>query len=57
MTAAKVAVIGAGLIGLKHIEILLTMSDVSLIGVVDPAPAVRDACAERRLQWCNDVTM
>ena len=56
MTAAKVAVIGAGLIGLKHIEILLTLPDVSLIGVVDPAPAARDACAERNLQWFNDVT-
>ena len=56
MTAATVAVIGAGLIGLKHIDILLTMPDVSLIGVVDPAPAARDACAERQLQWFNDVT-
>lgn len=43
MTAARIAVIGAGLIGRKHISVLRSgASEYALAGVADPAPAAAE---------------
>jgi predicted dehydrogenase len=47
----KLAVIGAGLIGRRHIEHILAVAEADLVGVVDPSPAAADWAAAKRLPY------
>ena len=42
MGAVRLAVIGAGLVGERHIELVRQASDCKLVAVVDPEPAIAD---------------
>jgi predicted dehydrogenase len=50
----RIAVMGAGLIGRRHVEHILAEPDASLHAVVDPSPAARDFAAARGLPWHPD---
>ena len=56
MTAApvKIAVLGAGLIGRRHIEHILAAPEAALHGIVDPSPAVRDYALAHNFSWHPD---
>lgn len=45
MKTLKLAVVGAGHLGRIHARLLSQMSDVELVGIVDPAPAARESAA------------
>jgi predicted dehydrogenase len=45
VTKLKMAVIGAGHLGRIHARLLSQMSDVELVGIVDPVPAARESAA------------
>ena len=48
------AVLGAGLIGRRHIEHILACPGASLHSIVDPAPAARDFAQARGFVWHPD---
>ncbi len=50
---ARIVVVGAGLIGRKHVE--LVASHARLEAVVDPVPAARDLATEYGAQWFADL--
>ncbi|MEX0977936.1 MAG: Gfo/Idh/MocA family oxidoreductase, partial [Pirellulales bacterium] len=45
MNNLKLAVVGAGHLGRIHARLLAEMSDVELVGIVDPLPTARDKAA------------
>jgi predicted dehydrogenase len=47
----KLAVQGAGLIGKRHIEHVLSQPDAELAAIVDPSPATRALADEKRVRW------
>jgi predicted dehydrogenase len=47
----KLAVLGAGLIGRRHIEHVLAQPDAELTAIVDPSPAARSLAEEKRVPW------
>lgn len=49
--SVRIAVAGAGLIGLRHIAAIAAASGVSLAGVIDPAEAARAAAAAQGVRW------
>ena len=49
----KIAVVGGGLIGRKHIEIVSRLAHLD--AVIDPDPAARDLAAERGCTWSDDL--
>jgi predicted dehydrogenase len=49
--AVGLAVMGAGLIGRRHIEHVLTQPEAALLAIVDPSPAARTLADEKRVRW------
>ncbi len=47
----KLAVMGAGLIGKRHIEHVLAQSDAELTAIVDPSPAAKTLAEEKGASW------
>ena len=47
--SVKIAVVGAGLIGRRHIELIRESDRCSLSGVVDPSPAAEELCKQTGL--------
>lgn len=47
----KLAVMGAGLIGKRHVEHVLAQPDAELLAIVDPTPAARALAEEKRAAW------
>lgn len=45
MAATRIAVVGAGLIGRSHVDILRSLPDAALAAIVDPSPAARALAA------------
>lgn len=54
-TPLPLAVIGAGSIGRRHIEVAMACGDVDLAAVVEPAPDQRAALAAKGLPVCADI--
>ncbi len=50
----KLAVLGAGAIGQRHVEHVLAEPGATLMAVIDPAPAARDFASDRKLPWYPD---
>lgn len=50
MSAVRIAVAGAGLIGRRHIEIIAQSRDAKLAAIVDPSPAAADLARERGVE-------
>ncbi len=55
MTPVRIAVIGAGLIGRKHIGYVSECPDTELIAVADPDPAARALAEASGAAYCGDV--
>lgn len=53
--AAKIAVIGAGLVGRRHVEHIVAEPRAALHCIVDPTEAARAFAAERGLAWRPSV--
>lgn len=49
------AVVGAGLIGRRHVGHVLASAEARLCAVVDPAPAARDLAAKSKSAWYPDL--
>jgi predicted dehydrogenase len=47
----KLAVLGAGMIGARHIEHVLATPEAQLAAIIDPAPSGRDLAAAKRTPW------
>ena len=47
----RLSVMGAGLIGKRHIEHILARPEAILSSIVDPAPAVRDLAVSLGVNW------
>jgi predicted dehydrogenase len=47
----KLAVMGAGLIGKRHIEHVLTQAEAELVAIVDPTPTARTLAEEKGVRW------
>ena len=47
----KIAVVGAGLIGRRHVESVLADPATTLSAVVDPSEATRDFAASKNAAW------
>lgn len=52
----KLAVVGAGLIGRRHIEHVIAAPEAQLAAIVDPAPAGRDLAAAKDVPWHPNFT-
>ncbi len=50
-TPLKLAVMGVGLIGKRHIEHIAASTEASLSAVIDPMPAARDLAAKAGAPW------
>jgi predicted dehydrogenase len=55
MSRTRIAVAGAGLIGLAHIAIARASTTVVLSAVVDPAPAAADTAARAGVAWFRSL--
>jgi len=53
--AVRLAVVGAGLIGLRHIAAISTATGATLSAVIDPNPAARDIAARAGVVWFQDL--
>lgn len=51
MRPVKLAVIGAGLIGRRHAELIAAEPAAELAAIVDPDPAAREPAARRGVRW------
>lgn len=49
--STRIAIIGAGVIGRRHVGWLRRQPGCEVIGVADPSPAARDFCAAEGLDW------
>ena len=54
MSVCKLAVLGAGLIGKRHIEHILAVPDAKLHAIVDPSPAGREFALAQGHAWYPD---
>lgn len=52
---ARVAVVGAGLIGRRHAEIVHALPETTLAAIVDPAPAAQALAASFGVSWRADL--
>jgi predicted dehydrogenase len=52
----KLAVLGAGMIGTRHIEHVLATQEAQLAAIVDPAPAAKDLAAAKNAPWHPSLT-
>jgi predicted dehydrogenase len=50
-TPAKLAVLGAGLIGCRHIEHILAEPEARLAAIIDPAPSAERLANEKGVPW------
>jgi predicted dehydrogenase len=48
---ARIAVVGAGLIGRRHVEAALAEPTVELVGIVDPAEEAREVASRAQVPW------
>lgn len=55
MEPVRVAVVGAGQIGRKHVEQVVADPDSRLAAIVDPDPAAADLAARQDVAWFADV--
>jgi predicted dehydrogenase len=58
MTApsVRIAVIGAGLIGAKHVDYVVACPDTDLVAIADPDPAARVMAEANGAKWWADVS-
>jgi predicted dehydrogenase len=49
--AVRLAVLGAGLVGKRHIEHIIAEPEADLYAVVDPSPAGREVASARGVRW------
>src|SRR6478735_1022674 len=47
----KLAVMGAGMIGKRHVEHVLAQPEAELLAIVDPSPAGRALAEEKGVRW------
>ena len=50
-TPVKLAVLGAGLIGKRHIEYILAEPEAELLAIVDPSTAGKDVAEQKQIRW------
>lgn len=50
----RLAVLGAGLIGKRHIEHVVSQPDAELMAIVDPSPAAQALAEEKSVAWYSD---
>ena len=50
----KLAVMGAGLIGKRHVEHILAAPESELLAIIDPSPVGRDLAAKSGVPWYTD---
>lgn len=50
---ARIAVLGAGLIGRKHVDVVASYADLD--AVIDPDPATRDLAVQKNAPWFPDL--
>jgi predicted dehydrogenase len=50
----KLVVLGAGLIGKRHVDHVLAEPDAELVAIVDPSPAAEALADEKRVRWFPD---
>ncbi|CAN5267649.1 Gfo/Idh/MocA family oxidoreductase [soil metagenome] len=50
----RIGVMGAGLIGRKHLELIAASPNCVLAGIADPSDAARAFASERSLSWYSD---
>ena len=55
MDPVRIAVIGAGLIGRKHVEYTMACPDVELVAIADPDPSARAMAQANGATWWADV--
>ena len=55
MNPTRLAVIGAGAIGRKHIEVIQYASDATLVALADPSEQARELATELGVAWFADV--
>ena len=55
MNPTRLAVIGAGAIGRKHIEVIQHASDATLVALADPSEQARELATELGVAWFADV--
>lgn len=55
MQPVRIAVIGAGLIGCKHIEYTARCPETELVAVADPNPAARSMAETNGARWWADI--
>ena len=49
--AVRLSVMGAGLIGKRHIEHILARPEAVLSSIVDPTPAARELAVSLKVDW------
>jgi predicted dehydrogenase len=54
MTATRIALIGAGLIGRRHLQVLAGDPAYAIAGIADPSPAAEALAKERGIPWFAD---
>ena len=55
MNRLRIAVIGAGYMGRKHLQYLAASADCRLAALVDPDPAAQRAAREHGARYCRDI--
>ena len=55
MNRLRIAVIGAGYMGRKHLQYLSASADCRLLALVDPDPAAQRAAHEHGARYCRDI--
>lgn len=55
MNPTRLAVIGAGAIGRKHIEVIQHASDATLVALADPSEQARELATDLGVAWFADV--
>src|SRR5476649_620607 len=50
----QLAVLGAGLIGKRHIEHIIAEPEAELYAIVDPSPAAREIASAKGVKWYPD---
>ncbi|MBT4931835.1 MAG: Gfo/Idh/MocA family oxidoreductase [Rhodospirillaceae bacterium] len=54
MSPLRIALIGAGNIGHRHLKVLLADPDYQVVGIADPAPNTADYCREQEIPYFAD---
>ncbi|MFD2022332.1 Gfo/Idh/MocA family protein [Pseudocitrobacter faecalis] len=55
MNSTRLAVIGAGAIGRKHIDVIQQASEATLVALADPSDQARELAADLDVPWFADV--